>query len=96
MRELAFGKCSRSNPWLTRLPCHGAGLARRRGEPEAGRIEATDTTLRFGIKDDIVIRVQPLKAGSVVDVCSLSRIGGNDIGTNARRVRAFGRRLAAG
>jgi len=32
MRELAFGKCSRSNPWLTRQPRQDAGLARRRGE----------------------------------------------------------------
>lgn len=40
-------------------------------------------SLRFGIKDDIVIRVRPLEAGSAVDVCSLSRIGGSDIGANA-------------
>jgi uncharacterized protein (DUF1499 family) len=53
-------------------------------------------SLRFGIKDDIVIRVRPLEAGSAVDVCSLSRIGGSDIGANARHARAFERRLAAG
>jgi uncharacterized protein (DUF1499 family) len=62
---------------------------------EALRIEATDTTLLFGFEDDIVIRVRPQGSRSVVDVRSLSRIGGSDIGTNARRVRTFLRKLAA-
>ena len=57
--------------------------------PDALRIEATDTTLMFGFKDDIVIRVRPQAPGSVIDVRSLSRIGGSDIGANARRVRGF-------
>jgi uncharacterized protein (DUF1499 family) len=57
--------------------------------PAEGRIEATATTLLFGFKDDVVIRVRPQDAGSVVDVRSLSRIGGSDIGTNAKRVRAY-------
>ena len=62
--------------------------------PDALRIEATDTTLLFGFKDDVVIRIRPSGQGSVVDVRSLSRIGGSDIGTNARRVRRFLDRLA--
>ena len=62
---------------------------------DALRIEATDTTLLFGFKDDIVIRVRPQAQGSLVDVRSLSRIGGSDIGTNARRVRVFLKKLAA-
>jgi uncharacterized protein (DUF1499 family) len=57
--------------------------------PAALRIEATDTTLLFGFKDDVVIRVRPQGTGSVLDVRSLSRIGGSDIGTNAKRVRRF-------
>lgn len=65
-------------------------------DPDALRIEATDTTLLFGFKDDIVIRVRAQASGSVVDVRSLSRIGGSDIGANARRVRDFLKRLAAG
>jgi uncharacterized protein (DUF1499 family) len=71
--------------------------------PEALRIEATDTTLFFGFEDDIVVRVRPQvqgpvpgpSPGSVVDVRSLSRIGGSDIGANARRVRAYLHKLAA-
>ena len=55
----------------------------------AGRIEATDTTFWFGFKDDVVIRVRPADGGSRVDVRSLSRVGGGDAGTNAKRIRAF-------
>jgi uncharacterized protein (DUF1499 family) len=61
----------------------------------AGRIEATDTTLWFGFKDDIVIRVLPHpEGGSRVDVRSVSRVGGSDVGANAKRVRKFLARLA--
>jgi uncharacterized protein (DUF1499 family) len=62
--------------------------------PDALRIEATDTSLVFGFKDDVVIRVRPRGQGSVVDVRSVSRIGSSDIGANARRVRSFLRKLA--
>ena len=55
----------------------------------SGRIEATDTTRWFGFKDDVVVRVTPWGAGSRVDVRSVSRVGRSDIGTNARRIRAF-------
>ncbi|MES2956900.1 MAG: DUF1499 domain-containing protein [Pseudomonadota bacterium] len=63
--------------------------------PEALRIEATDSTLFFGFKDDIVVRVRAQAQGSLVDVRSLSRIGGSDIGANAQRVRRYLKRLAA-
>jgi uncharacterized protein (DUF1499 family) len=55
----------------------------------AGRIEATDTTFWFGFKDDVAIRVRPADGGSRVDVRSLSRVGGGDAGTNAKRIRAY-------
>jgi len=61
---------------------------------EALRLEATDTTLLFGFEDDVVVRIRPHPQGSVVDVRSLSRIGGSDFGTNATRVRAYLKRLA--
>jgi uncharacterized protein (DUF1499 family) len=54
-----------------------------------GRIEATDTTLWFGFKDDIVVRIQSLGGQSRVDVRSASRVGKSDVGTNARRIRAY-------
>jgi uncharacterized protein (DUF1499 family) len=56
----------------------------------ARRIEATDTTFWFGFKDDVAIRVSALPdGGSRVDVRSVSRVGRSDVGTNARRIRAF-------
>jgi uncharacterized protein (DUF1499 family) len=63
--------------------------------PDDLRIEATDTTLLFGFKDDVVIRVTANGNGSRVDARSLSRIGGSDLGTNAKRIRSFMRQLAA-
>ena len=54
------------------------------------RIEATDTTRWFGFKDDIAIRVSAVPDGtSRVDLRSVSRVGRSDVGTNARRIRAF-------
>jgi len=63
--------------------------------PDKMRIEATDTTLMFGFKDDIVVRITPQDGGSVVDVRSLSRVGGSDFGANAKRVRAYLKRVAS-
>lgn len=59
----------------------------------SGRIEATATTRWFGFKDDVVIRIRPSGDGSVVDVRSVSRLGGSDVGTNASRIRAYVARL---
>ncbi len=71
-------------------------VARARGweiaksDPQAGQIEATDTTRFFRFKDDVVIRVRPgPEGGSLVDMRSISRVGGSDVGVNAERVRAF-------
>lgn len=58
-------------------------------DPNAGRIEATDTTFWFGFKDDVVVRVRPANGGSRIDVRSLSRVGRGDVGTNAKRIRAY-------
>lgn len=62
--------------------------------PAEGRIEAVATTLWFGFKDDVVIRVAPATTGSRIDVRSYSRLGRNDAGANARRVRAYLSRLS--
>ena len=61
--------------------------------PNEGRIEATDTTSWFGFKDDITVRVAAAAGGSRVDVRSVSRLGGSDLGKNAQRVRAYLQRL---
>ena len=54
------------------------------------RIEATDRSFWFGFDDDVVVRVAADGGtGSRIDVRSLSRVGGGDLGVNARRVREF-------
>lgn len=63
---------------------------------EQGRIEATDTTLWFGFKDDIVVRVTPGEQGTRIDVRSVSRVGKSDLGTNACRIQAYLRRIMQG
>ena len=66
-------------------------------DPQQGRIEATDTTFWFGFKDDIVVRVTAAGVHrSLVDVRSVSRVGRSDVGTNAKRIRAYLHRLKAG
>lgn len=80
-------------------------LARNRGwmiarvDPRAGIVEATATTLFFRFKDDVVVRVRPDPArpgGSIVDMRSISRVGGSDVGVNAARIRGFLADLAKG
>ncbi len=61
--------------------------------PLEGRIEATDTTFWFGFKDDIVIRIAPAGNRSLADIRSVSRVGVSDVGTNARRIRAYVKKL---
>jgi uncharacterized protein (DUF1499 family) len=63
--------------------------------PAEGRIEAVATSLWFGFRDDIVIRIQPDGAGSKVDIRSKSRHGESDLGVNARRIREFMAKLRA-
>ncbi|HYW49026.1 MAG TPA: DUF1499 domain-containing protein [Gemmatimonadaceae bacterium] len=70
------------------------GWAMVAADSASGRIEATATTTWFGFEDDVVIRVTPSGAGSVIDVRSVSRLGGSDVGTNAARIRAYLARLS--
>ena len=58
-------------------------------EPGEGRLEATARTFWFGFYDDVVVRITPANGGSLVDVRSVSRVGGSDVGANAARSRAF-------
>lgn len=57
--------------------------------PETGLIEAVDTTLLYGFKDDVAIRIEPRQGSTYVDLRSVSRVGVGDLGTNAARIEAF-------
>lgn len=70
------------------------GLKTVTSSKEDGIIEATYTSFWFGFKDDMVVRIKPGQGGgSVVDVRSISRVGGSDIGKNAARIVAFNKAL---
>jgi uncharacterized protein (DUF1499 family) len=71
------------------------GWAPVAADAAAGRIEATDQTFWMGFKDDVVIRVRATDGGSRIDVRSLSRVGGGDVGTNATRIRTYLKALKA-
>ncbi len=63
-------------------------------DPSEGRIEATATTLWFGFKDDVVIRIRTRDDGNTrLDIRSLSRVGQSDVGKNAERIRSFEEKL---
>lgn len=71
-------------------------LAEQRGweiadySPEAGRLEATATAGFIRFYDDVVVEVTPIADGSSrVDMRSISRVGGSDLGYNAARIEAF-------
>lgn len=65
-------------------------------DPKAHVIQAVATTKLFRFKDDVVIRITAAPTGgSIVDMRSRSRVGKGDLGTNARRIRAFLDVLAA-
>jgi len=54
-----------------------------------GIIEATQTTLLWGFKDDVVIRIESQGNKTAIDLRSVSRIGRSDLGANAKRISAF-------
>jgi uncharacterized protein (DUF1499 family) len=54
-----------------------------------GIIEAVARTPIMGFRDDVVIRISPLRDGARVDLRSASRYGTHDFGANAARLRAL-------
>ncbi|MEY4575007.1 MAG: hypothetical protein RL251_1129 [Pseudomonadota bacterium] len=99
VHQKAYGdiRSVRSNEPVPMVIAKAERLAKARGWdvavslPEEGRFEATETSAFFQFKDDVVLRVRPSETGegSIVDMRSVSRVGGSDLGMNAKRVRAF-------
>ena len=58
-------------------------------DPDAGLVEATDTTFWFGFVDDIAIRTRDDGSDIAIDLRSVSRVGLSDLGVNAARIRSF-------
>ncbi|MGM8886691.1 DUF1499 domain-containing protein [Psychrobacter sp. 1U2] len=64
-------------------------------DSRSGLIEATDATMWFGFKDDVVVRVEDTGEERLVDIRSKSRMGKSDLGKNAERITAFIKELDA-
>lgn len=62
-------------------------------DSDEGQIEAVASSLIFGFKDEVSIRIKRAKNGTTIDMRSRSRIGRIDRGANARRIRAFFKEL---
>ena len=58
-------------------------------DADQGIIEATDRTMWFGFKDDVIVRITDNGSERLVDIRSKSRVGGSDLGKNAERIHGF-------
>ena len=67
----------------------------RRVLPGEGLLTAVAVTPLLRFKDDVTVRVRPVPGGSRVDVRSRSRLGRDDLGANAARIRRYFRDLRA-
>lgn len=85
-------------PWTVQETIGKAqALADKRGwqiahvDPRRGTMEATDTTRFFRFKDDVIVRARKDREGkgTIVDMRSISRVGGSDVGVNAKRIREY-------
>jgi hypothetical protein len=65
------------------------GWTVRRVAPTQGLLSAVAVTPLLRFKDDVTVRVRPAAGGSRVDVRSRSRLGRDDLGANAARIRHF-------
>ncbi|WP_201593592.1 DUF1499 domain-containing protein [Psychrobacter sp. Pi2-51] len=54
-----------------------------------GIVEATDSTMWFSFKDDVVVRVTDNGSERLLDIRSKSRVGGSDLGKNSERIHDF-------
>lgn len=58
-------------------------------DADQGIVEATDRTMWFGFKDDVIVRISDNGSERLVDIRSKSRVGGSDLGKNAERIHGF-------
>ncbi|WP_425997564.1 long-chain-fatty-acid--CoA ligase [Caulobacter sp. DWR1-3-2b1] len=66
-----------------------SGLTLITDDPMDGRLEATGRSYWYGLVDDLVVRVRPDAAGARVDMRSIGREGGADLGRNCRRIESL-------
>ena len=62
-------------------------------DPQTRTLVAEARTRLWRFVDDVTITVEEEPGGSVVNMRSRSRVGKSDLGTNAKRIKSFLRRL---
>ena len=60
----------------------------------AGRLDTTAITALYGFKDDVAFRIRANGSGSRIDMRSISRVGGGDLGANCNRITMLRKDLA--
>jgi len=65
------------------------GLTLTTDDPMDGRLEATGRSFWYGLIDDLVVRVRPDTAGARIDMRSIGRDPGPDLGRNCARIRSL-------
>ncbi|KKO49658.1 membrane protein [Arsukibacterium sp. MJ3] len=68
---------------------NSSGMTAVNVDKALGIIEATDTTVWFGFKDDVIIRISNTGEQRLLDIRSKSRLGKSDLGKNAERIRSL-------
>jgi fatty-acyl-CoA synthase len=66
-----------------------SGMTLITDDPMDGRLEATAKSFWYGLTDDVVMRVRPDAAGSRLDMRSIGRDAGPDLGRNCDRIGAL-------
>jgi hypothetical protein len=61
---------------------------------DAGILEVSATSRVFRFVDDVVVRAEPSRDGTIVDIRSKSRDGRSDLGANAARIRRLAEAIA--
>ena len=89
LRTITSPRSYASSYNLALITARDLGWEITREDPNAGFIEAVDTTAIMAFKDDVVIRVRTNAEGSLVDLRSASRVGISDLGANAARIERF-------
>lgn len=62
-------------------------------DPQTRTLAAEARTKLWRFVDDVTVTVEAEPGGSVVNMRSRSRVGKGDLGTNAKRIKSFLRRL---
>ena len=89
LKTLSYAQSQSELVKATEQAVNNLGWELVNSDADKGIIEATDSTMWFGFKDDVVVRVTDNGNEHLLDIRSKSRVGGSDLGKNAERIHNF-------